>query len=370
MSMLRTCFVLAAALVVAAPVAAQQAGTPAVKSIEAIAFGPEGLLLIGDSKGAQVVTVQTGDTKAREWSVKEVADIKGQLAGRLGAMASGIEIQKMAVNPASNTAYVAVRNVSPKTDVILTIAPDGKINEFSLQNVKYTAYPLATGDKSSVTKITDLTYADGRILVAAQANDTFAAKIFAIDTRSKDAAAVCVSTETYHVAHGRWETNAPIRTVIPYQEGGKMYLVGAFTCTPIVKYSLSDVATGSRVKGQSVVELGNGNEPRDMIAYEKDGRPYILLTTLRKFNKNPVGPSPYWTARVDLNLLKETEKINESALRRIAPKGNPAESQTERATVAQTFHGVMYMDRLGANQALVIRGDGKNGTNLAILPLP
>ena len=371
--MLRYCFIaLAAALLISAPVpAAAQTGTPAIKSIEAIAFGPDGLLLIGDGRGAQVIAVETGDTTPRDWTVKEIADIRGQLAGRIGTMGKGIEINKLAVNPASRIAYVAVRKLDGKKDLILTISGDGKIGEFALENVKHTVYALPPGEKAPVTKITDLTWADGRILVAAQASETFASKIYSITTSAKaDTAAACISTETFHVAHNRWETNAPIRTVIPYEQDGKKYLVGAFTCTPIVKYALEDMTAGARVKGVSVIELGSGNTPLDMFTYEKDGKRYILMNTIRFFQaKNPVGPSKYWTARVDYDLLKETDKVNESALRRV--KDNAANKPlTDRAVVAEEYHGVVHMDRLNGTQALAIRMDAKDNLDLAVLALP
>ncbi len=367
--MLRTCLVaFAVALLVGAPVhAAAQVGTPAVKSIEAIAFGPDGLLLIGDGKGAQVIAVETGDTKMSEWTVKEIVDIKGQLAGRLGTMGKGIEIKKLAVNPASRKAYIAVRKLDGKNDIILTVAGDGKIGEFALENVKHAVYALPTEEKAPLLRITDLTWTDGRILVAGEAKATFGSKIFTITTTGS---AACFSTETYHVAHGKWETRAPLQTVIPYEANGKKYVVGAFTCTPIVKYPLEDMTAGAQVKGTSVIELGYGNTPRDMFIYEKDGKGYILLSVVRLgFAKNdPVGPSPYWVARVDLDLLKETDKVNEKAIRRTGAKAN--ENKTDRAGVAQDYFGVMNMDRLNATQALVIRNDGKDNISLAVLALP
>jgi len=369
--MLRTCAVaLVVALFASAPLCAADVGTPPIKSIEAIAFGPDGLLLIGDGKGAQVVTVETGDRTPREWKVKEVADIKGKLAGMLGTMSKGIEIKKIAVNPASRTAYIAVRKLDGKNDIILTVAGDGKLGEFSLEKVKHTVYSLAPGGKAATKLITDITWADGKILVAAQANETFESRIYTIDPRKTgDAAAVSFSTETYHVGHSRWETNAPIRTIIPYEEKGKQYLVGAFTCTPVVKYSLEDMQPGSRVKGTSVVELGQGNTPLDMFVYEKDGKRYILMNTIRMMHaKNPAGPSKYWTAKVDYDLLTETNAINEKALWRTKGKANV--SQTDRAIIAEAFHGVTNMDRLTATQAVVIRDDGKDNLNLEVVALP
>ena len=33
------------------------------------------------------------------------------------------------------------------------------------------------------------------------------------------------SAETYHVAHGRWETKAPMSVLIPFKEGGNVSLL-------------------------------------------------------------------------------------------------------------------------------------------------
>src|SRR5438445_5651215 len=107
-------------------------GKVAFKSINTIAFGPQGLLLIGDGNGKQLIAVDTGDTTAMKWSKTEIKNIKDELAGRLGATAKGIEISKLAVNPASQKAYLAVRNLENKMDLILTIDGTGKIDEFPL----------------------------------------------------------------------------------------------------------------------------------------------------------------------------------------------------------------------------------------------
>jgi hypothetical protein len=353
------------------PAAQEQTGNPQVKSIEAIAFTPEGLLLIGDGRGAQVVAVQTGDATPTKWANTKIDDLRGLLAGRLGTDAKGIDILKVAVHPTSQIAYFAVRKLDGKQDLILTVDGAGKVREFALDKVKFTRYTLPPGEKSPITKITDLTVADGRILVAAQANETFASKIIVIEPDSKDGSATFVSTETYHVAHNKWETNAPIRTVIPYVENGKKYLVGAFTCTPIVKYSLENLTAGGRVKGTSVIELGYGNTPLNMFVYEKGGKKYILMNHFRMFHKgDPVGPSPYWAAKVDYEILLESQKVNEKAIFRTKTKGKASVSDTDRAQIATDFHGVKHMARLGDDRVLVVRVDDKQGVSLGVLPLP
>lgn len=344
-------------------------GNPGIKSIQAIAFGPDGLLLIGDGRGEQVVAIETGDVTGVNWTTNAVPGIKDQIAGRLGTTASGIDMLKMAVNPASRRVYIAVKKLQGKEDIIVTVDGNGKVSEFPLEKVKYTRYALNTGDKSRVTLVTDLSWTGDRILVATEAAK-FDAKLFSIRLDEKEA--VSFSTDTFHVAHNRWETTAPLRTIIPYKEGSKSYIVGAFTCTPIVRYDLDDIKPSSRVKGESVIELGYGNHPRDMFTYEKNGKNYILMCVHRKFgqDKDPVRPSPYWTVKVDQTILGERDNINQKALTRVAGKGQSSVSKTDRAVPVPAYDGVMHMDRLDATQAVVIRTDSKGAIDLAVLPLP
>jgi hypothetical protein len=358
-------------LAAAAPAAAQTpvfkstaTGNPEVKSIDAIAFGPQGTLLIGDSKGRQVVAVATGDTTPVSWSTTEIAKINEQLAGRIGTTGKGIEILKMAVNPASTTAYFAVRKLDDKSSLILTVDGAGKVKEFRLENVKYARIALPS-DKAPLVKITDVHWAGDRVLAAAQANDTFGSKIYSIKAPlENNSTGAMYTTETYHVSHRKWETKAPIKTVVSFEDGGKRHLVGAFTCTPIVKYELEDLKPGDKVKGVSVIELGNGNHPLDMFTYQKDGKTYILINTFRAFGK-AFGPSKYWTVKVDHNILREGTKINEKAVDRLKDK--------EGARIAQmvdTYHGVVHMDRLDNTRALLIRTDDKGSWTLAVADLP
>jgi len=347
-------------------------GAPELKSIEAISFGPDGLLLIGDGKGGQVVAVETGDTQTTSWAKKSIDNIKGELAGRLGTAPNNIEIIKLAVNPASQRAYIAVRQLSAKKDLILTVDGDGKISEFALDKVKYARIGLPEGEKSPVTRVTDITWAGDRVLVAAQANETFGSKIISMPAPLQhESTGTIFSTETYHVGHGQWETKAPLQALIPFEEDGEKFVVGSFTCTPIVKYPLKEIKAGAKVKGTSVIELGTGNTPQDMFSYTKNGKTYILMSAKRMaqmHKNNPVGPSPHWVAKVDANILKEMEKVNQKAIWRV--KGKADKSLTEIALVVPEFHGVVAMDRINDQDALVIRTDDKGGFSLAVLPLP
>jgi hypothetical protein len=337
-------------------------GNPQIKSINAITFAPGGVLLIGDSTGGQLVAVETGDTTKKAWTTATIGKIDEKLAARLGTTPKGIEIIKLAVNPASLTPYIAVRLLPGKKSMILTVDEAGKVNEFSLDNVKYARIKLDTG-ADKIALITDLAWADDRVLAALQAGKTFASRIVSVMAPlENDSTTAAFSTETFHVAHNKWETIAPIRTVIPYEEGGKKYLVGAFTCTPLVKYSLNDLKPGAKVKGESVIEVGNANTPRDMFVYEKGGKKYILMSTLRnaKFGK-AFGTSLYWTVKLDFNILAEKEKINQKAVRR---------NEKANQYMVASYDGVTHMDLLDTERAMVVRQDNKGNVTLEAVPLP
>jgi hypothetical protein len=346
------------------------AGKPAIKSINCLGFAPEGVLLIGDGAGSQLFAVQTGDTKPAETLAEKITGIDEKLAGRLGVSPKGIEIIDLAVNPASGKAYIAVRKQDDKSYVILTVDGAGKIGEFELDKVNYARTELIAGGKAQINLVTDVAWAEDRVIAAGRSNEEFASKIFSIDAPlTHDAKSKVYSAETYHVSHGKWETKAPMSVVIPLKEDGKTYVVGAFSCTPIVKYPIDEIKSESTVKGTSMIELGNGNQPRDMFVYEKDGKSYVLANTVRFFPRNkPLGPGSYWTVKFEQGLLSGSgsDSTNEKALRRLGRDNKPA---TDKIQVVESFAGVMQMDKLDAKRALTIRQTEK-GLDLEPLALP
>ncbi len=153
---------------------------------------------------------------------------------------------------------------------------------------------------------------------------------------------------------------------MPYMDEGKNSVVGSFTCTPVVRYDLDDAKDDDQITGRSVLELGTGNTPRSMFAYERDGKRYILVSVGRNNKKPAFGfPSAYWVARVDAELLKETTNINQKAPWRIGG----ANKAGDRVLVAKDYFGVQQMDRLDTARALAII-ETKGGLSLRALQLP
>jgi hypothetical protein len=339
-------------------------GKPAVQSIEVIGFGSDGTLLIGDGVGGAIFAVATSE-KPSQAAPAKIEGIAAKLAARIGAKPDGVEILDLAVNPTSNTVYLAARKQDDKAPVIFTLKPDGEIGLFDLASVTYARIALPGAKDGSGIRITDVAWADDKLLAAAGTKEEFASKIFVCPGPvSHDGTGELYSAETFHVAHNKWETKAPMSVLLPYQEAGKTYVVGAFTCTPVVKYPLDKITAGAKVKGISVIELGSGNRPLDMFAYEKDGKEFILSNT-RRF-KNQFGPSPYWTVRFERSLLEENENVNEKALRRL----QGTEPATDKIKMVDEFFGIVQMDKLGEDKAVVLREAEGGRLDLDVLALP
>jgi hypothetical protein len=124
--------------------------------------------------------------------------------------------------------------------------------------------------------ITDMSYVNGNIVIAGLSNEEWASSLRSIPYPFKEAAAG-TTLQIWHASHGRYETAAPVRTFVPYTISGQQYILAAYTCTPLVKIPVSDLKPGAKVKGVTIADLGQGNQPLDMVPYKKDGHNFILI---------------------------------------------------------------------------------------------
>ena len=343
-----------------------QVGNPGFKRIGRLGFGPNGLLLVADPASAAVVAIDTGDTGPVKKLKKKVSNVDQLIAGALGAEAGEVEIVDMAVNPQSGLIYLSVQRTQDSRYAILTVNADGKIGVLDLAKVKYVKVSLPLSEGATIRNITGVEFSKDRVLAAGQSNEEFVSKIYSLPLPLTHGSAASVySTETYHGAHGRWETRAPIQSFVPYEEKGKSYIVGSFSCTPIAKFPLDDIESGSQVKGTSVVELGSGNRPVDMFTYKKDGKQWLITNTDRFHHaKRPLGPSQYWGVRVDMSYLG-AEKTNEAAARRdVSSKAGP-----DGIEVVEQLFFAKHVDKLSDTEMIVLR-DNKGHLDLEISPLP
>ena len=152
---------LAVALVAAPPVpTGMTTGKADLKSAGPLAFGPDGVLFIGDSLAAQIVAVDTQDNKATGDTKAgvNIAGVDGKIAAALGTTADQISIRDIVVNPVSKNVYISVSR-GKSTDaipVLLKLDAAGKLSEVKLDNVKYAVASLPNPPANGTFPITVL----------------------------------------------------------------------------------------------------------------------------------------------------------------------------------------------------------------------
>jgi hypothetical protein len=339
-------------------------GKATFKSMGPMAFGPEGILFIADTKSGAITAIATGDTTAaQDTKSLKVQGIDQKIAGLLGTSADQILISDMVVNPASRNAYLAVSRGrgSDATPVLVRVKGSGDLEVVSLDKVKFSRGELPDAPVDGVVgegkrqsnprmeSITDVAFLEDRVLVAGLSNEEFASTLRAIPFPFKkvdDGTTV----EIYHGAHGKFETRAPVRTFVPFNVGNTPSLLAAYTCTPLVQFPLDDLKPGAKIRGKTIAELGNRNRPLDMIVYQKGGKDYLLLAN-----------SSRGVMKISTDNIEKAEKI-ESPVGDGGKKGQPYE------TIA-SWTGVDQLDKLDATHALVLLKDGQS-VNLESKDLP
>lgn len=340
---------------------------PALKSIGTLKFGPAGILLIAEPAAAAIVALETGDTGPMAKLAKPVEDTASLAASALNTTADQIQIADMAANPLSGKIYLSVRNNSAKNVAVVLIDADGAAKALDLASRPHVKVALPKNEAGPIRNISDLAFANDRVLVTGQSNEEFSSKIFSIALPLGAVSTGGVySAETYHVAHGKWETKAPIQSFIPFDDRGTLCVLGAFACTPIAKFPLKDVSAGANIRGTSVVELGSGNRPLDLFSYANSKGTWIVCNTLR-FHKPLFGSSKYWGVRVSTDLLNESSpaKTNENAVRRDvkSPKG------PDGIEILDSLSGATQVSKLSDAEMVALRETGDK-LRLEIVALP
>lgn len=340
-------------------------GKAQFKSMGPLAFGPEGILLVADTKGAAISAIATGDTApAKDSKPLKVEGINQKVAALLGTSADQILISDMVVNPISRNAYLAVsRGRGPDaTPVLVRVKAGGELEAVSLDKVKFSRGELPDAPTDGVVgegqrqsnprqeSITDIAFLQDRVLIAGLSNEEFASTLRAVPFPFKTVANG-TSVEIYHGAHGRFETRAPVRTFVPFKVGNTPSLLAAYTCTPLVQFPIDDLKPGAKIKGKTVAELGNRNRPLDMIVYHKDGKDYLLLAN-----------SSRGVMKISTDNIEKAEKIE-------SPVGGGGTRGQTYETIS-SWTGVDQLDKLDETHALVVRKGQGDSLTLESLDLP
>jgi hypothetical protein len=287
-----------------------------------------------------------------------------QVAKTLGTEPDSIAINDMATNPLTGAVFLSVTNGkgADAKPAIVRVSNSGKITEVALRKVPFqkAALPSPPEDKevnrggrtmnARNDSITDLAYAEGKVFVSGLAAGESPSSVHQIPFPFAEGL-TGTSVEIFHGAHGRVENYAAIRTFVPMNINGEPSLLAGFVCTPLVKFPVSSLKPSEKTRGTTVAELGNRNMPLDMIVYKKDGKDFLLLS----------------------NSARGVMKISTD---NIARNDGITEPVRDGKTAGQTYEtikeleGVVQLDRLDDDQAVVIVKAQDGSQDLKAIPLP
>jgi len=291
-----------------------QVGTPELKTVGAITFGPDDVLFVADTTRAAIVAIDVADPgDDAAGGALEVDDLGTRLAALLGCADDDVVVRDLAVHPRTGNVYLSVMRGLGEEATPLIVRVDrtsGEMSEVDLTDVAFSevtipSAPALDDERTDVQQgkapgaerfefsgtelwlsrppirtatVTDMAYVDGELIVAGMSNEEFSSTLRRIPFPFAGEVAD-TQLEIFHVSHGKWETAAPIRTFIPYEGGAS--ILASYTCTPLVHFSLADITPGARATGRTVAELGFGNQPLDMVSFTQDGDEYLLVAHSR-----------------------------------------------------------------------------------------
>lgn len=330
-------------------------GDPGLRRPIAIAMAPGNVLLVADDAGKQLVGIQLPEAATGK-PITNVTDVNGKIAARMGNPRS--RATAMAVSEKGDRAYFLVPDFSTQKYVIMSMDAAGTLAKLDLSAIAYAKVSLPFAAHQRMAGVNDLAWAGDRVLITGSTNSAFNANIIAIPAPLGATKATTISAETYHWSHRAWETRAPIRRFCVLQEGDKTYLFGGYTCTPIVRFDVSELTAGAKLRGQTITDFGGGEVILDILTYAKGGKRYLLANTRRR-----------GCVRIERDYMMESEAVNEKAKALLSGRmsGEPVSKLT---TMVKGFEGVFTMEKLSETHALVLRSPDGRRLDLVKLALP
>jgi hypothetical protein len=336
---------------------AVETAAPSLSSVGPLTFAPDGTLYAADPQAATIFAIDLG-TQASGGApgTASVAGIDQKLAAMLGTGAGEIQITDLAVHPKTHNSFVSVMRGqgAAAKPALFRVDGAGKIDLIATESLKSTSVSLpnpaaASGSRNNRSQsITKLAFSNGRVWVAGLSNEEFASKLWSVAYPFSKADAG-TSVEIYHGNHQQLETRSPVYAFVPYTINNQPYIIGAYLCTPLVKFPVSSLTPGAKFRGTTIAELGAGNRPIDMILYQKNGKEFLLMS----------------------NTSRGVMKIPTADFGSATPITAPVTSETAGIGYEKiaSMTGIQQLDKLDDTHSVVI-ASAAAGLNLSAVDLP
>ncbi len=331
-------------------------GPVELQSAGPMAFGPSGVLFVGDPQAAKVYAINTEDSGKSDGSY-DIADVTARLSKAFGG--KDLTVVDMAVNPETGNAFFSIAGGG--RGHLAKIASDGTVTPLNLDKIGHATATLPNPPEDKLVQrgrrqsnprtqsITDLAYTDGKVLVAGLQAGESPSSVREFDFPFRDRSEG-MRVEIYHAAHGRSEDYAAIQTFVPFNIGGEANLLAGFTCTPLVKIPVKKMSSSEKVTGTTVAELGNRNRPLDMIVYKSGGKDFLLMAN---------------SARGVMKVSTDELERNQGLTERVSGGGTAGQSYE----TIDWLKGVVQLDKVDDQHALVmIQTDDQSALKTIDLP--
>jgi hypothetical protein len=272
------------------------------------------VLFVADVARATVFAFELPEeASAAETAEVNVDQLGAKVAALLGVEREDAVIRGLTVHPTSHAVYLSIaRGRGPEAGpAIVRVGTDGELSIVDVDDLPATSFELDDApaaddermdhwlDGSEPTSqsreiqgvtlniaqvpvqrstITDLAWVDGTLFVAGLSNEEFSSRLRQIEYPF-DGSATETSVEIFHVDHGKYETQSPIRALTSFDGGSS--ILATYTCTPVVQFSLDQLRGEGLVRGRTVAELGPMNQPFSIVSYDRDGEEFLLVSNTR-----------------------------------------------------------------------------------------
>lgn len=328
-------------------------GNVSLKSASSILFNKDGILFVADPLAKQIFALdlkETGGTRSTEINASNIDERLGAL---LGVSAKDVVINDMAVSPKSGDIFLAVsrKGNSPAT-LLVAVDQKAQLSLISLDNVDYYQANLADVPEKGSAKaprwysenlaVTDMAFVDGELFVAGLSGEEFSSKLrrfkYPFDKQTSS-----TKVEFFHTSHDVYETTSPIETFMEFKVNGQAHLLAAYGCSPVAKYPLKDVRANAQLRGTTILEIGGGNRPLDMLSYRKNDKDYILIAN---------------SARTLIRM--NSEDVDKAAPLTTVVKQGYQHAGVDYLSIAEV--GVMQLDKLNDQYLIMVQRDIEDGS--------
>ncbi len=310
-----------------------QFGDPRLASIQRIAFGPGGVLLVGDGAKDRVVAIETGDTDGSQRAALAITRVDGVSARVANAIGGDVApdqifITDIATNPLTGRTFIAAEYFAEEsTSRLFWVGADGEVHPVDLTQVIYASfgYPPVQTPGSVVTGMAWL--GDFVAASALKSSAQVSHVVLAPTPIEHDGLAQHLRPNIYHPGAMQPLSDIAIGALFGFPGSfGEPWMGLCFSGAPIAKYDPAQVFGGPvQQLGRTQLDIGPGREVREAVYHGDDDDGWLVLSIFNlQFDGQVLG------ARIHRSFLLDATLVDANAPLLFDLAGLPTRSGVDR----------------------------------------